>query len=995
MTTIHLVSHTHWDREWYLTFQQFRLKLVHLVDGLLDILGSDPHYKYFLLDGQAIILEDYLQIRPERESDLLRFIHDGRIIIGPWYVSPDEFLLSAESHLRNLFEGDRLCRKYGNKMLVGYLPDTFGHIEQMPQILQGFGIDSACLWRGLADQPCELIWQAPDGSTVLLSFLRDSYGNAANLTTSNPLSFSKEINERSDSLSTHSVTGHLLLMHGTDHMEPAPGLSAVIGCYQDTSQLYTLLHSNLQDYFAAVRFKIESDRIQLPVITGELRSSRQSALLQNILSTRIWLKQRNHACETELLKWVEPINALASVLYPPSHSPAASDTSGILTNREAIIRHAWKLLMQCHPHDSICGTSIDQVANEMRVRFDQVDQISHELEIQCLQEMVDQIDNSFSAGQFLSETHPDFLSVIVVFNPNDAPQTGLVRIDLKLDSQQSSFDVIDEQGNLIPFDQVGMGSRQLISTTLDNKSMKQALGMIHEGTVAGMVIRDFEINRGDNQAFIRVTLSDHGEVDLKKWNAGINQLDGLLSDSSVRDYIIHAFSDPEINLSLVAGDVPGHGYRCYWVRAKTTDNRLPSPNTILNPFIKLLLPLVSKLSQIPVVSRILAGRKLKFTAPSNSIENEFFKIEVIKSENTISIMDKRTHQLYKDLNKFIDGADCGDLYNYCPPENDLVVSAKIVKVEAEVRKTSQILTVKYELRISARIASDRRSRSSDKLHMTIDSVLTVIPGVPRIDVHTVLDNRASDHRLRVHFPAPFSTTASWQDGHFEMIERPTALPDFDSSWEEPPRPEVPQSQFTAISNDQVSLIIANQGLPEVEVFTNKSGNSEIALTLLRCVGSLSRDDLTTRKGHAGPMGIATPDAQMIGQISFDYSIIPAGKDWQNSIQYAYSFNAPLKSISTQSHSGSLPSSCSLIENKNPNFVITAIKHPENGSGVIVRGYNTLPSPIELSIKPFRVFNQVQLVRLDEKPIESLAFSAQGTINLNVEGNKIITLLLKD
>jgi mannosylglycerate hydrolase len=153
----------HWDREWYLTFQQFRLKLVHLIDKLLDILENDQEFKYFLLDGQTILLEDYMQIRSEMESDLRKYINAGRLLIGPWYVSSDEFLSAPESLIRNLFEGDRQCQQYGTKMMVGYLPDTFGHIGQIPQILRGFGIDTACLWRGLDDQPSELIWNAPAG----------------------------------------------------------------------------------------------------------------------------------------------------------------------------------------------------------------------------------------------------------------------------------------------------------------------------------------------------------------------------------------------------------------------------------------------------------------------------------------------------------------------------------------------------------------------------------------------------------------------------------------------------------------------------------------------------------------------------------------------------------------------------------------------------------------------------------------------------------------
>src|SRR5512134_408045 len=159
MKTIHLISHTHWDREWYRTFQQFRLRLVHLVDGLLDLLESDSDYKHFTLDGQTIVLDDYLLMRPEAESTLKRLIRDGRLLIGPWHILPDMFLVSPEAHIRNLLAGDREARRFGPKMMIGYMPDSFGHIGQMPQILRGFGIDNACLWRGLDDQPTEFLWQ--------------------------------------------------------------------------------------------------------------------------------------------------------------------------------------------------------------------------------------------------------------------------------------------------------------------------------------------------------------------------------------------------------------------------------------------------------------------------------------------------------------------------------------------------------------------------------------------------------------------------------------------------------------------------------------------------------------------------------------------------------------------------------------------------------------------------------------------------------------------
>ncbi|MEE2702649.1 MAG: alpha-mannosidase, partial [Myxococcota bacterium] len=133
MTTLHIVPHTHWDREWYLPFQRFRVKLVHLLDGLLDLLEREPRLRHFMLDGQTIVLEDYLQIRPERRRQLEAQIRRGRLSVGPWTVLADEFLVSPESLVRNLLRGRSVARRFGPRMSVGYVPDPFGHIGQLPQ----------------------------------------------------------------------------------------------------------------------------------------------------------------------------------------------------------------------------------------------------------------------------------------------------------------------------------------------------------------------------------------------------------------------------------------------------------------------------------------------------------------------------------------------------------------------------------------------------------------------------------------------------------------------------------------------------------------------------------------------------------------------------------------------------------------------------------------------------------------------------------------------
>jgi mannosylglycerate hydrolase len=167
---IYVISHTHWDREWYQDFQNYRNRLVGLIDELLDHMERDPEYKYFMMDGQTIVVDDYLEIRQENRERLLALIKEGRIQVGPWYVMPDEFLVSGESLIRNLLKGFRSARAMDvEPMKSGYVTDIFGHNTQFPQILKGFGIDNAVLFRGFYGDgdPSEIWWDAADGSRIL------------------------------------------------------------------------------------------------------------------------------------------------------------------------------------------------------------------------------------------------------------------------------------------------------------------------------------------------------------------------------------------------------------------------------------------------------------------------------------------------------------------------------------------------------------------------------------------------------------------------------------------------------------------------------------------------------------------------------------------------------------------------------------------------------------------------------------------------------------
>ncbi len=846
--TLHLVSHTHWDREWYQTFQQFRLRLVHLTDHVLDLLADDPNFKYFMLDGQTIVLDDYLEIRPDKKAELQAHIQNGRILIGPWYILPDEFLVSPEATLRNLLIGDHICKAFGGKMPVGYIPDPFGHIGQMPQILRGFGIENACLWRGLSDEPCEFLWGAPDGSKVFMAYLRESYGNGAGLNTGQKEMFLDDICRARDSLSQHSNSSHLLIMHGTDHMEPQSDTSTAISSFNQASvnPPTHLLHSTTPQYLSAVQADLHKKGIEIPTRIGELRDCQRAPLLPGVLSTRMWIKQRNHTCQTLLEKWAEPFSAWANLIVESDQQsdPQILFPSHRVAHPEQVLLSAWRLLIQCHPHDSICGCSIDQVHEEMRSRFDQVEQIGDEITSQSLATLVEAIHTI---------PIPSIKPVggVTVFNPTSGPRTDLVTTDLQLPEDVVDFEIIDEAEHVMPHQLISSSTKPFVNMTMSPSDFKAALGMISGGRAGNMVITKFAIDRQASNVLVNITFSETGEPDLEQIKAGIKLLKELVENPSVSQFIIRGITAATTKITFLAQEVPGYGYRSFHVRALPAGQEEPQALK-LNFMSRAALSLASRL---PFLQKLASpANRPSYDKPPYQIENEYFRVEALPPDGSLTILDKRTGQILHGQNCFVDGGDCGDEYNYSPPEKDQVIrGASLNHVRIEKSSIKQTLHLDLVMKLPQSLSQDRKSRSEKIVALPIQTSISLIPGIARVEIHTEVDNLAQDHRLRVHFPAPFRVQNVECDGHFEIVHRPPSptpdgnLPYPDQTWSEQPRTEMPQLAFSDISDGKDSLLIANRGLPEVAVLPTSKDGHEVALTLLRCVGWLSREDLSTRQ----------------------------------------------------------------------------------------------------------------------------------------------------
>ncbi|MBO0731107.1 MAG: hypothetical protein J2P57_17755, partial [Acidimicrobiaceae bacterium] len=355
-----IVSHSHWDREWYRTFQAFRARLVDTIDSVLDQLDRDPGWS-FVLDGQTIVIEDYLAIRPDQAERLSAACRSGRLAIGPWYVQPDSLLPGGEAHVRNLLEGRRVGEQYGPVSRVAYTPDSFGHPSQFPQLFAGFGLDGFVYWRGNGDEidtlPPVYHWVAPDGTSVVACHLTTGYFNAATLP-DDPALAVKRLQGVADELIAAGAE-RLLFLNGVDHAPPDHTTGIVAQALAEQTG-WNVTRGRLEDYTApSIASANEADRF-----AGELVGGRITNLLQGVWSSRLSLKLANRRAETALVGWAEPWAALGAALGLADERPA--------------LRLAWRALLANQAHDSIGGCSQDRVHQQMLARYDEAEELADE-----------------------------------------------------------------------------------------------------------------------------------------------------------------------------------------------------------------------------------------------------------------------------------------------------------------------------------------------------------------------------------------------------------------------------------------------------------------------------------------------------------------------------------------------------------------------------------------------------------------------------------------
>lgn len=338
--------HTHWDREWYREFEVFRLRLLRVFDNVLEMLENNK-IPSFYFDGQVSALLDYLEIRPEKEELVRKFIAEKNLYIGPCYTLVDEFLTDKTVFEKNLEIGLKISKDFGCTDFIGYLADTFGHSQNIPKIFKDFGIDKCVVWRGCGDIPSEFSFNGINTVNLIRGYFMDIF--------SAPMTIEQKAEWLKGNLDkiAEKSGNYLLLPIGADHLGVEPDITEQIEKVNSLLDNYEIKLSNPFEYFELVK-----DNFKQFEWNDELRDNSKTFILQGSYSARLKLKQYNIKC-TYLLEQADKLQKKYGEEY------------------NSITEYAYKLLLKNQAHDGICGCSTDLVHRENITRYEKIIQITN------------------------------------------------------------------------------------------------------------------------------------------------------------------------------------------------------------------------------------------------------------------------------------------------------------------------------------------------------------------------------------------------------------------------------------------------------------------------------------------------------------------------------------------------------------------------------------------------------------------------------------------
>src|SRR4051794_9381910 len=904
-TVVAIVPHTHWDREWYSPFQTFRVRLVRLLDDLLPLLERDLSYARFLLDGQTAVLDDYLEVRPEAAAALGRLAASQRLSIGPWMILMDEFMVSGETIVRDLQMGIHRATEFGGPMEVGYLPDMFGHVAQMPQILSAAGLDHAVVWRGVPSEVTQgaFWWDAPDGSRVRAEYLYGSYSNGRDLPDDAKQLIARARQYEAEIGDARIPGSGLLLMNGTDHQMPQPWLGRIVAEANAVQDDYRFVVTSLPEYLA------DQPSEGLRTWTGELRSGARANVLMGVASNRVDIHQACAAAERAVERRAEP---LAALLLPAVQYPGR------------LLDIAWRLLVLNSAHDSSCACSADEVVDAVMVRYEEARQVGDGLARDAVEHLARAIDAPAGATVVVNSTGTDRGGLVGFRLPGEGP-VHLRAVD---DATLVPAQVVDTLG--------GVG----FATTVTPDQISMLTDLMRGPELAGSKIARYELTRTtDIDSIAGATLTcvgagaDDDAVDLGDLR---DDVDALAAEGvSIAVRVMRA---PRREIVARVEDVPGFGWRAF----VAVDG--DGPPTALR-------------------------------AEEHSLENEHLRVDVDPHTGTYTITTA-DGVVATALGRLVEGGDGGDTYNYSPPAEDIVIDrpeavAVTLHESGPVRAQLRVLTW-YRWPQHA-VGDERRcTRRSDEQMLTeVVTTLELRAGERALRVRTELDHRCRDHRLRAHFPLPRRVDGSRADCAFAVVERGLTA---EGGPHEAPLPTFVSRRFVDASDGVEGVALVHDGLLEYEVVGE---GTELALTLLRATGYLSRSEMLLRPNPAGPLDpLAGPQLQ--GNVAVEYAVAVHRGDWTDARLHdlADDVLVPLARVRTSGTGDRPPTGRPL----RVTGAVTSAVHREPG-GLVVRVYNPTAAESTVEIDRDETPARGWLVDLRGRPVERF----EGSFTLRAAG----------
>ncbi|WP_456302884.1 glycoside hydrolase family 38 N-terminal domain-containing protein [Streptomyces mirabilis] len=848
------VPHFHWDREWYEPFQVFRHWLVTALDTVLETAEANPDFR-FTVDGQMAAVEDYLEMRPENRDRLVALVREGRLAIGPWLILLDEFLCSGETIVRNLRMGWDAAERLGGAMPVGYLPDMFGHIAQMPQILARAGIEHAALWRGVPGSVDghAFRWRAPDGSEVRTEFLFDGYDNGLDVLLV-PDRIGRALDDYARMTAERWGGDPVLAMAGTDHNAPDPRLADWLRRASGEERAITI--ATLDEYIREhLRDEVSA------VVTGELRSHVRGNILPGVLSVRLGLKQRMAVAE-RTVDHAERVNALWS---------RRDDTP--------FLSLAWHKIIESTAHDSVVGSGTDETCDQVDARLAEATQTARAVRDAALAE---------PAARVPSDAH-------LVANPLPFARTALVEVDVVAPPAGAGLVATAADGSTHSVQLISQAPTVLSDERMDASRLEGVLRRIHRRELFGRLIDHYELTP-NSLVFHLAEVPTSGPFDLLMLRREVAEA----AAAHPGEWRVLTVEEARAT-ALVPVHVPASGLASFRVAP----------------------------SELPAApSATLADA----TATPRGVSNGLVDVEVA-ADGTLTVTGADGTVL-SGVGRLVDGGDRGDSYNYAPPARDALVSEP-VETTVDVLEGGPL---RSRLRITrvyawpAALCDDRDLRAERTVATPVETLVEVRAGEPFVRVSTSFLNQSADHRLRLHVPLPEPVTVSASAGQFAVTERGLTA---EGGWGEYPLPTFPASSFVSAGPATVLLDHSSE-------YELVDGGTELAVTLLRAIGSISVNIHPLRDEPAASE-IPAPGAQDLGmRIANRFAVLPSSTGWQgaDAVALAEEFRGDvLVTRGTAPGGGDLPDDATGLRVDGRDVLVSSVRRvtdEERGSGTEVR-----------------------------------------------------------